>query len=82
MHKDEVSGIIVNMATKRMKLSDQIRRAVDASGMSRYRICKTLDIAESTMSRFMSGGWLGVENIDALADLLELDIVTGKRRRK
>jgi hypothetical protein len=47
--------------------------------LSRYRICKTLGIAESTLSRFMSGqGGLSMEYLDALADLLDLDIVTGK----
>jgi transcriptional regulator with XRE-family HTH domain len=68
------------MGKQRVKLSDQVRRAVDASGLSRYRISKTLGIAESTLSRFMSGqGGLSMDNLDALADLLDLDIVTAKR---
>jgi transcriptional regulator with XRE-family HTH domain len=68
------------LGKQRVKLSEQIRRAVDASGMSRYRICKELGIAESTMSRFMAGkGGLSMDNLDSLADLLHLDIVTGKR---
>ncbi len=71
------------MGSPRLKLSDQIRQAVDASGLSRYRISKELDIAESTMSRFMSGqGGLSMENLDALADLLELDIKTRRRTGK
>ena len=70
----------VSMGKNRVKLSNQIRQAVDASGLSRYRICKTLGIDQSTMSRFMSGqGGLSMEYLDALADLLELDIATGKR---
>jgi transcriptional regulator with XRE-family HTH domain len=68
------------MGKSRVKLSDQVRRAVDASGLSRYRICKTLGIAESTLSRFMAGqGGLSMEYLDALADLLDLDIVSRKR---
>jgi transcriptional regulator with XRE-family HTH domain len=68
------------MDEQRVKLSEQIRRAVDASGLSRYRICKTLGVAESTLSRFMSGqGGLSMEYLDALADLLKLDIVTRTR---
>ena len=68
------------MGKRRVKLSDQVRRAVDASGLTRYRICKTLGIAESTLSRFMAGqGGLSMEYLDALADLLGLDIVSGKR---
>jgi transcriptional regulator with XRE-family HTH domain len=71
------------MVKRRLKLSDQIRRAVDASGLSRYRISKALNIAESTMSRFMSGqGGLSMDNLDALADLLDLDIKSGKHRSK
>ncbi|MCI0363315.1 MAG: helix-turn-helix domain-containing protein [Phycisphaerales bacterium] len=70
------------MATKQIKFSDQIRRAVDASGMSRYRVSKELGITESTTSRFMSGGWLGVENMDALADLLGLQVTVKMKPAK
>jgi hypothetical protein len=64
------------------KLSDQIRRAVDASGLSRYRISKALGVAESTMSRFMAGGGLSMENLDALADLLDLNVIARKPPKK
>lgn len=73
------------MGKKRTKLTDQIRQAVDASGLSRYRICKELEIEQSSMSRFMAGrGGLSLENIDRLADLLELDLVSrpGRPARK
>jgi transcriptional regulator with XRE-family HTH domain len=71
------------MSKKRVKLSDQVRQAVDASQLTRYRMCKTLGIAESTMSRFMSGrGGLGMAYLDALADLLGLDITVGKQKDK
>ena len=71
------------MNKRRVKLSNQVRRAVDASGLSRYRISKVLRVAESTMSRFMSGqGGLSMDNLDALADLLDLDLKTGKRRTR
>ena len=66
------------MKEQRIKLSDQIRQAVDASGLSRYRIAKELGISESTMSRFMAGSGLLLDNLDALADLLEIDIKTRK----
>jgi transcriptional regulator with XRE-family HTH domain len=68
------------MAKKHEKLSDQIRRAVDASGLSRYRICKTLNLGEATMSRFMSKqGGLSMAHLDALADLLDLNITLGRK---
>ena len=49
--------------------------------MSRYRICKTLGIAESTMSRFMAGGGMETANMDALADLLGLSIQRPRKER-
>ena len=33
----------------------QIRAAVDGSGLSRYRICREIGVAQATMSRFMNG---------------------------
>lgn len=55
--------------------SDQIREAVDASGLSRYRICREIEIAEATMSRFMSGkGGLSMASLDRLGRLLGLTI--------
>jgi hypothetical protein len=70
------------MAKKRVKLSDQVRRTVDASDLSRYMICKTLGLAQATMSRFMSGkGGLSMDYLDALADLLDLNVTVGGTRR-
>jgi transcriptional regulator with XRE-family HTH domain len=71
------------MARRRVKLSDQIRRAVDAAGVSRYVICKATGIDKALMSRFMaSTGGLSVASLDALADVLGLDIAaTGSQRK-
>ena len=66
------------MTKQRVKLSDQLRQAVDASGMSRYRVAKVLGIPESSMSKFMAGKGLRLDSLDALADLLELDIKARK----
>jgi len=69
---------------RRKKLSDEIREAVAASGMSRYAIAKDLGIAESTMSRFVNGqNGLSMEYLDRLAELLGLHIIvkpSDKRR--
>ncbi|MFL5329874.1 MAG: helix-turn-helix domain-containing protein [Gemmataceae bacterium] len=68
------------MAKKESKFSDQIRAAIDASELSRYRICKEIEIPESTMSRFMAGNCgLALDTLDRLAELLGLEI---KRREK
>jgi transcriptional regulator with XRE-family HTH domain len=64
------------MSARRIKLSDQIRRAVDASGVTRYRIAKASGINHAAMSRFMAGkGGLSVKTLDALADVIGLDVV-------
>jgi len=61
------------------KLSDQLREAIDASGMSRYAVCKALGVDQGLMSRFMAGkGGLSMETIDMLADLLGLKLVRTK----
>ena len=68
------------MKRKRDRLSDQLRRAIDHSGVSRYRICKIIGLAESTMSAFMSGkGGLSLAVMDKIGELLNLRIVAGKR---
>jgi transcriptional regulator with XRE-family HTH domain len=75
---------MTTMARRRVKLSDQIRRAIDDSGMTRHRICKEIGMADSTMSRFMSGHCgLSLATLDELADLLGLEITArGRRERK
>ena len=83
MRPREAQSNLSSMAKRRMKLSDEVRAAVAASGLSRYRIAKGLGIAESTMSRFMSGqGGLSMEYLDRLAGLLDLHVRTGRRRKK
>jgi len=65
------------MKGKRAKLSDQIRRAVDAAGASRYQICEAAGLDKATMSRFMAGRvGLSLPTVDALAAVLGLRIVT------
>jgi transcriptional regulator with XRE-family HTH domain len=69
------------MARRRLKFSDQLRRAVDVSGLSRYRIAKLLNVSESLLSRFMAGkGGLSFATLDALAGVLDLHVAAGKRR--
>ena len=65
-------------------MTDQIRRLVDASGMSRYRIAQITGIDQSAMSRFMSGErGISSTSLDALGELLDLQVVvrTAKRKR-
>jgi len=71
------------MPRKRVRLSDQIRQAVDDCGLSRYAISKVTGIAQSTLSRFMSGErGLPMKTLNRLADFLDLNVVVGNRRSK
>ena len=62
--------------------SDQIRRAVDRSGFSRYRIWQEIGIDQAVMSRFMSGqGGLSIRSLDRLAKLLGLTVGVKKSKK-
>ena len=70
-------------STRRSKLSDQIRQAIETCGVTRYRIAKETGISQPTLSRFMSGErGLTMKALDKLADFLGLNITTGKRPRR
>ncbi|HEV2293547.1 MAG TPA: helix-turn-helix transcriptional regulator [Tepidisphaeraceae bacterium] len=73
------------MATTRLSLSDQIRRAVRQCGMSQYRICQEIDLHKSVLSRFMAGHCgLSLETLDRLGSLLDLRVLASAKasRRK
>ena len=70
------------MGKERVKLSDQIRRAVEACGQTPYAIAKTTGISKSTLSRFLSDKrGLPMKTLDLLADHLDLNIVLGKEKK-
>lgn len=60
---------------KPIGVSDQLREAVEASGLSRYQICKLAEVDQAAMSRFMAGKGLTTESIDRLCDVLKLRLV-------
>ena len=65
------------------KLSDQLRAAINASELTRYRIGKELGIDEATLSRFMSGErGLRMSVLDKLSVFLGVRIVIDKQARR
>lgn len=71
-------AIVLSMA----ELLNTMRKAIEASGQSRYRISQETGIAESVLSRFMRGETgLTVETGERLADYLGLEIVVRPKRR-
>jgi transcriptional regulator with XRE-family HTH domain len=70
------------MGNRRIKLTDQLRRAIEGSGKSRYEIAKETGIDEATLSRFMHGkGGLSMDGWDLITGYLRLDLVAATRPR-
>jgi len=58
---------------KRERFSDQLRRAVQQSDLTRYQISKQTGIDQSILSRFVNrGAGLSMESVDKLVDCLGL----------
>ena len=62
---------------QRLTLSDELRQAIERSGVSRYGIWQQTGIDQGTLCKFMVGDrGLSIESIDKLAELLGLHICT------
>jgi hypothetical protein len=72
------------MAKKRTNpLTDQIRKAIDDSGLTRYRIAKETGISESSLAYFYNGQrGLSTEALDAIGECLVLTIKLGRKETK
>lgn len=90
LDKKDSIGDNVGMGKRRAnKLSDQLaaqlRRAIDQSGLTRYRIAKETGIGEATLSKFYRGQrGLSATALDRLGEFLNLTITINKpkpRRR-
>ena len=65
------------------KLSDQIRRAMDDSGLTRYRIAQDTGINEAALGKFYHGErGLSLASLDMLGEYLSLRIVMDRRPKK
>jgi len=70
------------MATKKRSnlLTDQLRQAIDDSGLTRYRISQETGVSETALSQFYNGHrGLSMEALNALGEFLKLKIVLGRR---
>jgi transcriptional regulator with XRE-family HTH domain len=75
------------------RFSDELRRAIEQSGLTQYAVGKETGIDHAQMSRFVNGkGGLSMEGIEAIYELLGLKLVVpepkaskatkGKRAKK
>ncbi len=72
------------MAKRRAtKLSDQIRQAMDDSGLTRYRIAKEIGMNESALGKFYNGErGLSTKMLDRLGEYLGLAIIRRRRAKQ
>lgn len=75
------NGYDTIMSAKRLKLSDQLRRAIETADKSRYVLWQETGIDQATLSRFMAGkGGLSVDGWDRLAEALGLELVARTKK--
>jgi hypothetical protein len=61
-------------------LTDQLRQAIDDSGLTRYQIAKATSIDESSLAKFYNGHrGLSMDALNALGKFLQLTITLGRR---
>jgi len=72
------------MSEKRVELlTDQLRKAIDDSGLTRYQIAKATGIDESALAKFYNGRrGLSTAALNALGQFLQLRITLGRKPAK
>ena len=72
------------MAKRRSKkMTDQVRQAIDDSGLTRYRIAQDTGIDESTLAKFYHGTrGLSLDNLDLLCEYLGVRIAMDRKPTK
>ncbi len=66
-----------------MKLTEQVRQAIETCGKTRYQISQDTAIDQATLCRFVGGkGGLSNPILDTLGEYLRLKIVVDKPKRK
>ena len=64
-------------------LTDQLRQAIDDSGLTRYQIAKATGIDESALAKFYNGHrGLSMDSLNALGEFLQLTITLGRKPDK
>jgi transcriptional regulator with XRE-family HTH domain len=64
-------------------LTDQLRQAIEDSGLTRYQIAKATGIDESALAKFYNGHrGLSMQALNALGDFLQLRITLRRKPGK
>ncbi|MBK6940944.1 MAG: helix-turn-helix transcriptional regulator [Planctomycetes bacterium] len=66
-----------------MKLSAALRRAIETSGLSSYRLAQESGVSQGQLSRFLRAErTLSLDAVDRLTAFLKLELVPRRARRK
>lgn len=69
--------------SKKPNLSEQVRKAIETAGVTRYRIAKETNVSEATLSRFMSRErGLTLKVLDRLTEYLGLQLCERSHQQK
>jgi plasmid maintenance system antidote protein VapI len=64
-------------------LTEQLKTAIEQSGMTRYKLAQAAGVEESTLSRFVNGKRsLSLESASRLAEFLDLELRPCRKARK
>jgi transcriptional regulator with XRE-family HTH domain len=64
-------------------LIEQLKAAIEQSGMTRYKLAQAAGVEESTLSRFVNGKRsLSLESASRLAEVLNLELKPRRKARK
>ena len=70
------------MMPKKLPFSEVLRRTIERSEKSRYRISKETGIDQAVLSHFVHGhSGLSINSIDLLVECLDLEIVPRQKRK-
>jgi transcriptional regulator with XRE-family HTH domain len=74
-------GKVMNKKQKKtISVSQQLRKAIETSALTRYRISKETGIAQSTLSEFVHGNRsLSLANVDKICELIKLELTQKKQ---
>jgi transcriptional regulator with XRE-family HTH domain len=71
----------MSLPTER-SLTEQLRRVIEESGLTRYRIAQETGVSEATLSKFYLGQrGLSMEALDAIWDYLDLTISVRRKSK-
>jgi len=65
-----------------MMIIETIRKQIEKSGLSRYRISLDTGVDQATLSRLMQGKTITIETADILLNYFGLTITKGKKKAR